>query len=703
MSNIAMLEKPKSNLADIKRRLDNIFGSFNTFTEMLRSSSGLASSIYGVPLSSTSFDALNEMNSLSNSYSVNTYASTSHTELTLPKHNVNFGSLSNNDYSTTNILRPPTKEVLQSMQDLVKDDLLKNIDFSTDICAADDNLTPSTSKMSEKVSKCLTPLTSTITNRKRDSHFNTEFKFLDSKIKRFKKEEKNNSPKNFSQNNIKTLNRDVQLELFGGFSDEENYCKAKEKNLKANFSSLASTTASLLAPQHQISPPPQPPVLTLLKLEKDKDVSKTLTKTDDKHSLLPHKENCVIKNNDSNSPRIVIRISCPSATVTSSSQSFDTVDNYADIKDINEKKKYKENKFKKTEKEIKSPLYNEKNKTERISSLKTYSKSSKINESIKNTTVIKPNACCTASPESNDIHSPDSGFVDMVSNGTSFGLSSAAVLNKSNTDCVSYDTKADLETIMEQFGHVSPLLSPLKSLSPLLIESCNSIMSPAKYNVKVKSPNNMLYDVTKKEKTNKNQNLFLSCNNKSAPNDFQQTKNIQKSAIILSKPSCSFNDGFENSSRDFPCQIKINSSLAKLFAFKSKEKLTEKKANNYSVKLESIDDNLVKKTDSFESKFLEKQAIFDQRIKIKEEIIQSHEILIAEQRTQLKNFEKITKMHEKEIETRDKKILLHKNENKELLKKNVLLTGKTDRLTREVERLSIELDALKKRHNQYRN
>lgn len=208
---------------------------------------------------------------------------------------------------------------------------------------------------------------------------------------------------------------------------------------------------------------------------------------------------------------------------------------------------------------------------------------------------------------------------------------------------------------MEQFGHVSPLLSPLKSLSPLLIESCNSIMSPAKYNVKVKSPNNMLYDVTKKEKTNKNQNLFLSCNNKSAPNDFQQTKNIQKSAIILSKPSCSFNDGFENSSRDFPCQIKINSSLAKLFAFKSKEKLTEKKANNYSVKLESIDDNLgkffikiylifflVKKTDSFESKFLEKQAIFDQRIKIKEEIIQSHEILIAEQRTQLKNFEKIT-------------------------------------------------------------
>lgn len=51
--------------------------------------------------------------------------------------------------------------------------------------------------MSEKVSKCLTPLTSTITNRKRDSHFNTEFKFLDSKIKRFKKEEKNNSPKNF--------------------------------------------------------------------------------------------------------------------------------------------------------------------------------------------------------------------------------------------------------------------------------------------------------------------------------------------------------------------------------------------------------------------------------------------------------------------------------------------------------------------------
>lgn len=91
----------------------DIFGSFNTFTEMLRSSSGLASSIYGVPLSSTSFDALNEMNSLSNSYSVNTYASTSHTELTLPKHNVNFGSLSNNDYSTTNILRPPTKEVLQ--------------------------------------------------------------------------------------------------------------------------------------------------------------------------------------------------------------------------------------------------------------------------------------------------------------------------------------------------------------------------------------------------------------------------------------------------------------------------------------------------------------------------------------------------------------------------------------------------------------
>lgn len=66
-----------------------------------------------------------------------------------------------------------------------------------------------------------------------------------------------------------------------------------------------------------------------------------MTKTDDKHSLLPHKENCVIKNNDSNSPRIVIRISCPSATVTSSSQSFDTVDNYADIKDINEKKKYK--------------------------------------------------------------------------------------------------------------------------------------------------------------------------------------------------------------------------------------------------------------------------------------------------------------------------------------------------------------------------
>lgn len=50
----------------------------------------------------------------------------------------------------------------------------------------------------------------------------------------------------------------------------------------------------------------------------------------------------------------------------------------------------------------------------------------------------------------------------------------------------------------------------------------------------------------------------------------------------------------------------------------------------------------MEKTDGFESELAEKQAIFDQRIKIKEEIIQSHEILIAEQRTRLKNFEKKT-------------------------------------------------------------
>lgn len=82
----------------------------------------------------------------------------------------------------------------------------------------------------------------------------------------------------------------------------------------------------------------------------------------------------------------------------------------------------------------------EKNKKEKEFNIKNCSTSSKINNSTKSENIIKSNTRCTVSPESNDLQSPDSGFVDMISNGTSFGSSSTAVI-KSNNVCGVMDNK----------------------------------------------------------------------------------------------------------------------------------------------------------------------------------------------------------------------------------------------------------------------
>lgn len=94
-----------------------VFGSYNKFTELINSTSGLTSSIYGVP-SSSSFSALGDKNSYtpSNAYSVNAQPSTSHSDLILQKKSTDlYGSMTSGDngYSTTHLLRPPTKDVLQ--------------------------------------------------------------------------------------------------------------------------------------------------------------------------------------------------------------------------------------------------------------------------------------------------------------------------------------------------------------------------------------------------------------------------------------------------------------------------------------------------------------------------------------------------------------------------------------------------------------
>lgn len=132
----------------------------------------------------------------------------------------------------------------------------------------------------------------------------------------------------------------MQIELFGDFvsDDEEIKCKEKKAKLKTNIvPTLGLSTESLLMPRNRISPLSQ-----ALVPEKDKKSSyKILNETLKNNLVLPHKEDSVVKNNDSNSPRLIIRIPRPAfeavAIESSSLQRFDGIENYPNLKNKKDK------------------------------------------------------------------------------------------------------------------------------------------------------------------------------------------------------------------------------------------------------------------------------------------------------------------------------------------------------------------------------
>lgn len=151
--------------------------------------------------------------------------------------------------------------------------------------------------------------------------------------------------------------------------------------------------------------------------------------------------------------------------------------------------------------------------------------------------------------------------------------------------------RTDVETIMEHFGHVSPLLSPIRPFSPFLMEPCTSI-SPSTKNNKAESLNTL---ADTKKSTNRNRISTLDCNNIRAEivsNEIQRVSKNTQSSIVFSKPSCSFNSS-DNLNKDFACQMKLNSSLSELFALKAKERLKRQPKKRYE-KMDSIDDDLSK-------------------------------------------------------------------------------------------------------------